>query len=142
MAQKQMVLIARAVQSACNFLILDEPTAPLSDTETEELFRVVRHLRKTENLAVIFITHRIHEVMQICDSYTVMRNGEIVDTTPITPKTTSKEIVDKMLGRSFEENFPKQVCEIGEKAFEIDHLTERRTCQIFSCMCERRLLIS
>lgn len=125
LAQKQMVLIARAVQSACNFLILDEPTAPLSDTETEELFRVVRHLRKTENLAVIFITHRIHEVLQICDSYTVMRNGEIVDTTPITPKTTSKEIVDKMLGRSFEENFPKQVCEIGEKAFEIDHLTER-----------------
>ena len=70
LAQKQMVLIARAVQSACNFLILDEPTAPLSDTETEELFRVVRHLRKTENLAVIFITHRIHEVLQICDSYT------------------------------------------------------------------------
>ncbi|WP_274419939.1 sugar ABC transporter ATP-binding protein [Blautia sp. XA-2221] len=125
LAQKQMVLIARAVQSACNFLILDEPTAPLSDTETEELFRVVRHLRKTENLAVIFITHRIHEVLQICDSYTVMRNGEIVDTTPITPQTTSKEIVDKMLGRSFEENFPKQVCEIGEKSFEIDHLTER-----------------
>ncbi len=125
LAQKQMVLIARAVQSACNFLILDEPTAPLSDTETEELFRVVRHLRKTENLAVIFITHRIHEVLQICDSYTVMRNGEIVDTTPITPQTTSKEIVDKMLGRSFEENFPKQICEIGEKVFEIDHLTER-----------------
>ena len=125
LAQKQMVLIARAVQSACNFLIFDEPTAPLSDTETEELFRVVRHLRKTENLAVIFITHRIHEVLQICDSYTVMRNGEIVDTTPITPQTTSKEIVDKMLGRSFEENFPKQVCEIGEKSFEIDHLTER-----------------
>lgn len=73
-------------------MILDEPTAPLSDTETEELFRVVRHLRKTENLAVIFITHRIHEVLQICDSYTVMRNGEIVDTTPITPKTTSKRL--------------------------------------------------
>lgn len=124
LAQKQMVLIARAVQSACNFLILDEPTAPLSDTETEELFRVVRHLRKTENLAVIFITHRIHEVLQICDSYTVMRNGAIVDTTPITPNTSSKEIVDKMLGRSFEENFPKQVCEIGEKAFVVDHLTE------------------
>lgn len=124
LAQKQMVLIARAVQSSCNFLILDEPTAPLSDSETEELFRVVRHLRETENIAIIFITHRIHEVLQICDSYTVMRNGEIVDTTPITSKTTSKEIVDKMLGRSFEENFPKEVCEIGEKAFVIENLTE------------------
>ena len=125
LAQKQMVLIARAVQNSCNFLILDEPTAPLSDTETEELFRVVKHLRETENIAIIFITHRIQEVLRICDSYTVMRNGQVVDTTPITPQTTSKEIVDKMLGRSFEENFPKEVCEIGEKSFVIDHLTER-----------------
>ncbi len=125
LAQKQMVLIARAIQHSCNFLILDEPTAPLSDTETEELFRVVRHLRETENMAVIFITHRINEVLQICDSYTVMRNGTVVDTTPITSATTSKEIVDKMLGRSFEENFPKVVCDIGEKAFVVDHLTER-----------------
>ena len=125
LAQKQMVLIARAIQNSCNFLILDEPTAPLSDTETEELFRVVKHLRETQNIAIIFITHRIHEILRICDSYTVMRNGEIVDTTPITEATTSKEIVEKMLGRSFEENFPKEVCEIGEKALVIENLTER-----------------
>ncbi len=125
LAQKQMVLIARAIQNSCNFLILDEPTAPLSDTETEELFRVVRHLRETQNIAIIFITHRIQEVLQICDSYTVMRNGAVVDTTPITKETTSKEIVEKMLGRSFEENFPKEVCEIGEKALVVEHLTER-----------------
>ena len=124
LAEKQMVLIARAIQNTCNFLILDEPTAPLSDTETEELFRVVKHLRETENIAIIFITHRIHEVLRICDSYTVMRNGEIVDNTPITSETTSKEIVDKMLGRSFEENFPKEVCDIGEKSLVIEHLTE------------------
>ncbi len=125
LAQKQMVLIARAIQNECNFLILDEPTAPLSDAETEELFRVVRHLRETQNIAIIFITHRIHEVIQICDSYTVMRGGMIVDTTPITEKTTSKEIVDKMLGRSFEENFPKEICDIGEKAFVVENLTEK-----------------
>ena len=125
LAQKQMVLIARAIEHKCNFLILDEPTAPLSDTETEELFKVVNHLRETENIAVIFITHRIQEVLRVCDSYTVMRNGEIIDTTPITSETTSKEIVDKMLGRSFEENFPKEVCDIGEPDFVVEHLTER-----------------
>ncbi|MCD8046459.1 MAG: sugar ABC transporter ATP-binding protein [Clostridiales bacterium] len=125
LAKKQMVLIARAIQNSCNFLILDEPTAPLSDSETEELFRVVRHLRETENIAIIFITHRIHEALNICDSYTVLRNGEMVGTYDITPSTTSKEIVDKMLGRSFEENFPKEACEIGEKAFVIENLTER-----------------
>ena len=125
LAEKQMVLIARAIEHKCNFLILDEPTAPLSDTETEELFKVVNHLRDTENIAIIFITHRIQEVLRVCDSYTVMRNGEIIDTTPITPATTSKEIVDKMLGRSFEENFPKEVCDIGEPDFVVEHLTER-----------------
>lgn len=124
LAEKQMVLIARAIQSSCNFLILDEPTAPLSDTETEELFRLCKHLIATENLAIIFISHRLHEVLQICDSYTVMRNGEIVDNSPITPETTTKEIVEKMLGRSFEENFPKEIVPIGEKALEVDHLSE------------------
>ena len=64
LAQKQMVLIARAIQSSCNFLILDEPTAPLSDTETTELFRLCKHLIATENLSITFISHRIHEVLQ------------------------------------------------------------------------------
>ena len=123
LAQKQMVLIARAIVNECNFLILDEPTAPLSDAETAELFRLVKHLQATENIAIIFISHRIHEILQICEKYTVMRNGEIVDTTPVTPETTTKEIIDKMLGRSFEENFPKEVVPIGEVAFEVDHLS-------------------
>ena len=115
LAQKQMVLIARAIANECNFLILDEPTAPLSDTETAELFRLVKHLQETENIAIIFISHRINEIIQICESYTVMRNGEIVDTSPITPQTTTREIVEKMLGRSFEENFPKEHVPIGER---------------------------
>jgi simple sugar transport system ATP-binding protein len=123
LAQKQMVLIARAIQSQCSFLILDEPTAPLSDTETVELFRIVNHLRDTENIGVIFISHRINEIIQICDQYTVMRNGEIVGTSPVTPEITSREIVEKMLGRSFEENFPKEIVQIGEEFFEVKNLS-------------------
>ena len=123
LAQKQMVLIARAIANECNFLILDEPTAPLSDTETAELFRVVKHLQETENIAIIFISHRINEIIQICEKYTVMRNGEIVDTTPVTPETTNREIVEKMLGRSFEENFPKEHVQIGETVFEVKNLS-------------------
>jgi simple sugar transport system ATP-binding protein len=123
LAQKQMVLIAKAVVSECNFLILDEPTAPLSDTETEELFDLVKHLQATENIAIIFITHRLNEVLRICEKYTVMRNGQIVDTSPITERTTTKEIVEKMLGRSFEENFPKEAVPIGETVFEVSHLS-------------------
>lgn len=123
LAQKQMVLIARAIRMNCSFLILDEPTAPLSMSETKELFDVVRHLREVENLAVIFISHRLNEILDICEQYTVMRNGQLVDNTPITEKTTTKEIVEKMLGRSFEESFPKETCEIGEEIFRGEHLS-------------------
>ncbi|HHT16074.1 MAG: sugar ABC transporter ATP-binding protein [Christensenellales bacterium] len=123
LAEKQMVLIARAIQSKCNFLLLDEPTAPLSDAETSELFALVRHLRETENIAIVFVSHRINEVIQICDSYTVMRNGEIVDTTPITPETTTSEIVEKMLGRSISESFPKEETIIGETVLEVENLS-------------------
>ena len=123
LAQKQMVLIAKAIQSDCNFLILDEPTAPLSTTETEELFTVVRHLHETENIAIIFISHRLNEILEICKGYTVMRNGQIVGTRSITKETTTKEIVEMMLGRSFEENFPKEACEIGDVLFETQHLS-------------------
>ena len=123
LAQKQMVLIAKAIRSDCNFLILDEPTAPLSTTETEELFSVVRHLHDTENIAIIFISHRLNEILEICERYTVMRNGQIVGTKEITKDTTTKEIVELMLGRAFEENFPKRACEIGDVLFETQHLS-------------------
>ena len=78
LAQKQMVLIAKAIRSECNFLILDEPTAPLSNTETEELFRIVKHLHETENIAILFISHRLNEILEVCENYTVMRNGKIL----------------------------------------------------------------
>lgn len=123
LAQKQMVLIAKAIVSQCNFLILDEPTAPLSDTETAELFQLVKHLRETENIAIVFISHRINEVLQICEKYTVMRNGEIVDTSPVNENTTTKEIVEKMLGRTFEEIFTKEPVEIGDTELEVSHLS-------------------
>lgn len=124
LAQKQMVLISKAIRAKCSFLILDEPTAPLSNTETEELFRVVRHLHATENIAIIFISHRLNEILEICDQYTVMRNGRLIETSPVSENTRTSEIVEKMLGRSFEENYPKIPCEIGEKYFEIDHLSD------------------
>lgn len=123
LAQKQLVLIAKAVRSACSFLILDEPTAPLSNTETEELFRIVRHLHETEKIAVLFISHRLNEILEICQNYTVMRNGKIIDTSPVTRETTTREIVEKMLGHSFVENLCRPHCRIGEILFEAEKLS-------------------
>ena len=82
------------------------------------------HLTKTENIAVIFISHRLQEVLQICRTITVMRNGEIVADYPITSQATIKSIVDQMLGRSFEEQFPKVQGDIGEIAFEVKDLCD------------------
>lgn len=122
LAEKQMVLIARAVREKCSFLILDEPTAPLSVSETRELFRIIRNLMKTENIAVIFISHRLQEVLEICDKIDIMRNGQMVGQMSVSEDLTSKMIVDKMLGRSFQEDFPKTQVELGEVAFEARNL--------------------
>lgn len=123
LAQKQMVLIARAVQEKCSFLILDEPTAPLSQKETAELFHLIRDLMANEEIGVIFISHRLQEILDICKSITVMRNGEIVQNMLVSPELTIKEIVDKMLGRSFEENFPKCPLPLGKVCLETKKLT-------------------
>lgn len=124
LAQKQMVLVARAIREKCNFLILDEPTAPLSISETQELFKMIRGLMETENIAVLFISHRLQEVKELCKSITVMRNGQIVDERPITPELTTKMIVEKMLGRSFDESFPKADLSPGEIALEVKNLSD------------------
>ena len=124
LAQKQMVLIARCVVEKCRFLILDEPTAPLSNSETLELFRVVRELAK-ENVGVVFISHRLSELYEICESITIMRDGMLVTNLPLTKELEVNTLVEYMLGRCYEDNYTKKACEIGEPLLEIDDLTEK-----------------
>lgn len=98
LAQKQMVLIARALHSRCQILLLDEPTAPLSAVETETLFALCRDLVQGRRLAIVFVSHRLPEVLRICDRYTVLRNGRLAASAPITPQTTADQLVAHMLG--------------------------------------------
>ena len=77
LAEKQMVVIARAMVQNCKFLILDEPTAPLSQKETETLFDLVRRLKK-KNCGIIFISHRLNELFEICEEIAVMKDGQMV----------------------------------------------------------------
>ena len=121
---QQKVMIGRWLATNPKILILDEPTAPLSNQETKELFEVVNHLHKTENIAILFISHRLNEVLGICQSYTVMRNGNMIGTYPISDSTTTKEIVELMLGRSFEEAYRREETALGETIFEIQGLNE------------------
>ena len=120
LAQKQMVLIARSISKQCKFLILDEPTAPLSHSETKELFRIVRELVK-EDVGIIFISHRLPELFEICQEITVMKNGEFVVKENIA-ETTQNRIVEYMLGEKLEEQFPKYHVEIGKTVLSVEGL--------------------
>ncbi|SHT54054.1 ABC transporter ATP-binding protein [Mycobacteroides abscessus subsp. abscessus] len=130
LAEKQMVLIARAVSKECRFLILDEPTAPLSHTETNELFRIVQEL-KNRDVGVIFISHRLPEIFEICDDITIMRNGEVVERQRISD-TNQNKVVEHMLGQKLGDQFPDKFMTIGDTFLEVKGLTDKDKIKDFS----------
>lgn len=116
-AQKQLVLIARAAAQQAKVIIFDEPTAPLSLEEAERLFAVMRRL-KAEGVACIFISHRLGEVFELCDRITIMRDGGRVETVAAAD-TNPQRVIEAMLGKPFEEEFPKAQAAIGETLLEV-----------------------
>ncbi|MGM0380124.1 MAG: sugar ABC transporter ATP-binding protein [Bacillota bacterium] len=121
LSEKQMVLIGRAVFLKAKYLILDEPTAPLSIEESKKLFEIVNKLRE-QGMSIIFISHRLDEVFKICEKVSVLRNGQFIGSYNIKNLTIDK-VVEKMLGRKLENTFPKIDCEIKETIFEADNLS-------------------
>ncbi|WP_437888375.1 sugar ABC transporter ATP-binding protein [Phytobacter sp. V91] len=104
LAEKQQILLARALSHHCRFLILDEPTAPLDQHESERLFTVVRRLQK-QGIGVVFISHRIHELKAICDTLTVLRDGKLIESGPMA-ELSGEQIVEKMLGHELSDIYP------------------------------------
>lgn len=104
LAEKQQILLARALSHHCRYLILDEPTAPLDQAESARLFSVVRRLRD-EGIGVVFISHRIHELAAVCDHLTVLRDGQQVGSGPMAG-INSDGIIEKMLGHRLDDIFP------------------------------------
>lgn len=104
LAEKQQILLARALSHHCRFLILDEPTAPLDQHESERLFTVVRRLQAS-GIGVVFISHRIHELKAICDRLTVLRDGRLIESGPMAA-LSGEQIVEKMLGHVLTDIYP------------------------------------
>ena len=104
LAEKQQILLARALGYHCRFLILDEPTAPLDQHESERLFEVVRRLQAS-GIGVVFISHRIHELKAICDRLTVLRDGRLIESGPMAA-LSGEQIVEKMLGHALTDIYP------------------------------------
>lgn len=124
LAQKQMVLIARAVVEKGKVLVLDEPTAPLSNSETQELFRIVNEL-KDEGVAIVFISHRLNELFEICGEITVLRNGKFIKHMDITDSLEINDIVELMLGHPVTNEYKRKVVNIGENVLDVENLTEK-----------------
>ncbi len=104
LAEKQLILLARALSHKCRFLILDEPTAPLDQAESERLFALV-HKLKTAGMAVVFISHRIHELRDVCDRMTVLRDGRRVSDDSMNG-LTNEHIIEKMIGHQLDDIYP------------------------------------
>lgn len=122
LAQRQMVLIARAIVEKCRILVLDEPTAPLSKKETDELFRIVRDLTNKQGIAVIFISHRLPELFEICQEITIMRDGRVVHAGKL-EELSMPQIVELLLGRKFDDKLPKSVVDLGDTVLGVERLT-------------------
>jgi simple sugar transport system ATP-binding protein len=138
LAEKQMVLLAGAAREKCKFLLLDEPTAPLSNKETENLFNVVRRLAKEENVGIVFISHRLPELFEICEHITIMKDGQIVKNMDISPDLTINRIVEYMLGRKIDEIYQKNNVDIGEVVLELRGLSEAENRVKNINLCVRR----
>ena len=117
MPEQQLVEIARALGANARVLILDEPTASLSEEETRNLMRVLRELRD-QGVGVIYISHRLEELALIADRVTVLRDGAVVGTQQVS-ETDQQELIRLMVGRELSAVFPKREVEFGEAVLEL-----------------------
>ncbi|HEY7182011.1 MAG TPA: sugar ABC transporter ATP-binding protein [Blastocatellia bacterium] len=127
MPEQQLVEIARALgsspESGAKILIMDEPTASLTDRETERLFKVIAELRE-QGVGVIYISHRLEELFKIADRVTVLRDGETVATRAM-DEVDQAEMIRLMVGRELSAVFPKREVNIGETVLEVRNLSSR-----------------
>ena len=120
-SQMQLVEIAKAVSADCKVLILDEPTSSLSQREVEALFRIIRDLRD-EGVSIVYISHKMDEILRISDEVTIMRDGKYIGTWDSQDLTTDK-IITHMVGRELTNLYPPRENVPGEVVFEVKDFT-------------------
>ncbi|KXZ39718.1 ribose transport system ATP-binding protein [Alkalithermobacter thermoalcaliphilus JW-YL-7 = DSM 7308] len=121
--EQQMVEIAKALSLDAKIIIMDEPTDALTDKETESLFKVINEL-KSENKAIVYISHRLKEIFEICDDVTVLRDGKFAGSEKVCNLNEDK-IIEMMVGRKLTEQFPKIENEVGNVIFHVKNLTNK-----------------
>lgn len=127
-AQQQMIEIARAISEGARILILDEPTSSLSRSETDHLFTQIARL-KERRVAMIYISHRMEETFHVCDTVTVLRDGEFIGTRN-TSETTENELISMMVGREFDNLYGNERVNGGEVVLEVMNLSTSQVSDI------------
>ncbi len=122
--QQQMVEICKALMVDAKVIIMDEPTAALTESETQVLFQVIKSL-KAKGVSIVYISHRMEEIFELCDRITVLRDGEYIGTRNIS-EITMDDIVQMMIGREIGERFPKRNATIGDEVLKVEHLTHKK----------------
>ncbi len=125
LAQKQMVEIARTVYADAQIIIMDEPTAALEANDREQLFKVIRRLKEGGH-SIIFISHHLDELMEICDRVSVLRDGQKVSEGYVKDYTVDR-IISAMVGKELKNQYPKAEVSIGEILLEVCGLTKKST---------------
>lgn len=120
-SQRQMAEIAKAVSYNSKVIVFDEPTSSLTDAEAERLFEIIEHLKK-KGCAIIYISHKMEEILRISDEVTVMRDGKHIATRPAGELTTD-EIIRLMVGRELKNRYPEKTNLPGETLLTVNHLS-------------------
>jgi len=125
--KQQIIEIAKAIETHAKVIIMDEPTAALTDREIETLFKTIRKLQ-SQGVSFVYISHRMEEIFAICDRITILRDGQYVGVRVI-KETTFDEIVKMMVGRELGDRFPERKAKIGDVKLEVKGLTRNGYCQ-------------
>ena len=122
-SERQMVEIAKAVSYDAKVIVLDEPTSSLNDREVEHLFRIIEKL-KAKGCGIIYISHKMEEILRISDDVTIMRDGKHIATEPASEMSMDK-IIRLMVGRELTERFPPKTNKVGDIALEVKDLSSK-----------------
>lgn len=120
-ACRQVVEIAKAVSKNAKIVLFDEPTASLTVEEQEVLFKIIAKL-KAQGVTILYISHRLDEIFEICDRVTVLRDGQYIATKNVS-ETNKQELINLMVGRELTEIYPEHGKNIGETVFKAEHMT-------------------
>ena len=119
-SEMQLVEICKAISFDAKIIIMDEPTSALSEKEVETLFEIIRRL-KEQGKTIIYISHKLDEIFQICDNVTILRDGRNIITLPI-EKLNKNDMISYMVGRKIEDIFPKRQPDFGDVLFSVEDL--------------------